>query len=660
MLPTKLLGLSTIRVKLRIRSIHSRVVPSRKNKEVHEDADKVASIPEDDKLLEEIIAEDDNKSSADLQGPQYWRRQYNKSLKKARKGMDQKLQERFEYSLPKVESYNESHKLAPLQRLRVNPASSRLTLSQLISDRSLRQAIISYMNSSTPSAFQRRFWSLMTGYLSTIAKGDQGSGRSTAIAVSALALKRIRNRGPGINSLIVVKSTNMVLQYERMIKDILKALPGEHQWDNYEAVAQFQYRADDETELRQQSVLANTPEPHILVTTPQRMLDILSTRGMEFLKVNSLSAIFVDDFDSMVDGEDYLQTKKKTPVVQLLDYVVKLQDYRRQHNEPHPQIIFTVSNTCTNSLLEQVREGTEWFDWSKFAPLGTYDGDTDVPSRKGVPCNVAISSVFVDPYVGEKNQKKFKVKLYDMVPFEYGSNMSVWLDKLYRSMEGNDYLYRKNRNTKKAAMSQEVKSGSLEVLVSGFIKLAKKKDCNNLKDEKILMVYPDEVSDKQLKDILEKSKKRVRVFDDEVDSDFFVRSSGEEEAQILMINASSLTGLTFKGLKNVVLLGIDTIKNVQGLVNIAGRFRDDSGLILERLFPPFSESSSSSIQNRIYLLNSKLDFEDLERNFLERTLIKAGLVNQFSSVGVIEPDFDKESYEGKFTSDYGFSSHDES
>ncbi|QPG73879.1 hypothetical protein FOA43_001194 [Brettanomyces nanus] len=628
-------------------------------------ADKVRSVVDDDALLESMEKEDQmgskNVSGSASSDPRYWRRQYNKNLTKVEEGLDQKIADRFQLSLPKVESYNDELKKDPLQRLKVNPTSLRLTLSDLIPEMSLVKAVRSHLASDQPSEFQQRFWSLMTGNLSTIGKGDQGSGRTTAVIVSALALKRNPNRGQGINSLILVKSTDLVIQYERTIKEIISHLKSAQGANSSQRVAQFLYRSDAEDELRQQTIVAHTPEPHILVSTPQRLLDLLSSRGMDFLKINNLSAIFVDDFDTMIDSDEYLESKKKAPIVQLLDYVMKLQDYRRQHNEPHPQLIFTVSNGTTSSLIEQIKEKTKWFDWARFAPLGTFDSDTNIPSRKAVPTNVAISSVLVRPYMSDKKKsaEKFKVKVYDMVPFEYGSDISNWLDKLYRSLEGNDMVYRKQRNRKKNRMSKDVKKLALDVLVGGFVKLTKKKGCSWLKQEKILMVYSDEIADSYIKKLLEKSHKAVRVFDAKEDADFFMKSEGP---QILLVNTSALTGLTFKGLKNIVLLGIDTIKNLQGFVSAAGRLRgaSRSGLVLEKYYTSFGEPirPDIDIQKRIFLVNSEFDFEDIERNFLERVLIKAGLVRQFSSVGVLEPDFDKKKYNAKFVSDYGFFSSD--
>lgn len=601
----------------------------------------------DQQLLAEIIEEvkSGKKMEKDM-GPEHWRKQFDSSLLEVEKGLNTKLEDRFKTELPKIESYNKDNKVDVLHRMKINPEDPRLDWSSFVNNESLLKAIAAYLQSSKPTDFQKRLLSLMTGHLSTIAKGDQGSGRSTALIVSMMNLSRNPFRGEGINSLILVKTTDLVLQYKRIIG---KILGNNHDYD----IAQFLHRSSVDEESKQQEILGDHPTPRILVATLQRLLDLLATRGMDYLKINNLSALCVDDFDFMVDEIEYLSGARKAPIVQLLDYVIKLQDYKRSHNERHLQVIFTVSNTCKDTLIEQVKSETKWFDWSRYISLGTYESSTDIPSRNSIASNVGIASVLVEPYISEKNKKKFKVKLSDMIPFDYGTELTTWLDKLYRSPRGTDYAYKKARNVKRSRMSKEVRDMALQIIVSGFLKLSKKKGCEPLRNEKILMVYPDEVSGQKVMKLLTKSKKSVKLYNPAEDATFF--SDEENPNQILLANSSVLLGITFRGLKNVVLLGMDSIKDSREFVTIAGRLRGDSstGLLSENLFPSFGDSNKDTeIQSRIYLLNSKMDFEYMERNFLERLLIKSGLVKQFSPLGSQETDFNKIEYERLFATDY--------
>lgn len=613
----------------------------------------------DEKLLEEIVNSDDTPATSDILDTRILRRMYGEQIQEFDTNMKNMLELKFKEEIPKVKSYNEAHGIDALQRMKVNPvANDNLLFSDFISVGILEKAVGLYLNSKEPTEFQKRLLALMTGYLSTIAKGDQGSGRTLGLIIAALNLKRNKRRGEGINSLILVKSTDNVIQYSKSIKGIISKMdiPSNVQAD-IPAVAQFLYRSTDEEELKQQITLGEFPTPHILVSTPQRLLDLLSTRGMDFIKIANLSAIFVDDFDCMVDPETYIDTKRQLPIVQLLSYVVKLQDYRRSHNEPHPQLVFTVSNLCTDQLKCQIRDEMQWFDWDRYADIGLYNGATDLSSRKGIATNIGVSCVLVNPYIsGEsKNGSKFKVQLFDMTPFQYGNFPEYWKSKIFRCPHGNDGYYRKVRNVKKSRMTSEVREMSTKILIHGFNKLVKKVD--GLKNEKILVVFPDDVSDKTVLGLLNKSKIRAKLYNPSEDSTFFLEANSSEQSSILLIHSGSLTSLTFNGLRNIVVLGLNTIRDCNEFITLAGRLRyNPSGLVPAAFYPPFGETSSGPVQCRIYILHEQPDFEFVERNFLERAFIKSGLVQQFSAVGVSESGFDRKQYDEEFKSDYEFHS----
>jgi len=616
---------------------------------------------EDRRLLEEIVNDisigkvNASSKAKNISDSHTWRKMYGEQLQAFNVDMKKLLDQKFEKEIPKVRSYNERHEIDALQRLKINPVTKdSLHFRDFISVGLLEKAISSYLHCQEPTQFQTRLLALMTGYLSTIAKGNQGSGRTLALIIAALNLKRSLRRGEGINTLILVKSTDNVIQYKNIIKGIISKMDIPSNVEaNFNTVAQFLYRSTDEEELDQQTILGEFPVPHILVSTPQRLLDLLSTRGMDFIKIKNLSAIFVDDFDHMIDSETYIETKKQLPIVQLLSYVIKLQDYRRTHNEPHPQLVLTVSNLCSDQLKYQIREETQWFDWDRYLDIGLFNGATDLPSRKSIATNVGVSCILVNPYVPDKSKSsnKFKVELFDMIPFHYGSHPEMWRNKLFRCSKGNDALYKKMRNIKKSRMKKEVKVMSTKILISGFNKLIKKIEA--LRNGQILLVFPDDISDKVVLGLLNKSKVRAKVYESSEDSMFFFKEASKDQPNILLIHSGSLPSLTFKGLRSIVVLGLDTIKHCNDFVTLAGRLRSSSSsLVPDELYPPFGESSKTSVECRLYILHEKPDFEFMERNFLERSLIKSGLVQQLSVVGVNESDFDQKLYDEDFRSDY--------
>lgn len=615
------------------------------------------------------FADSGDKTSKPLPiGPKYWKNKFRKSYRKVEKGLMSPLDEYVSNNIEVIESYNKKYKQSVEERIKVD-FKKELHWNDVIPNHSLRKAILRYLasqnNASTNdnrfTSFQKRFFALMSCFASTVAKGPSGSGKSFALLIHALSIRRSHTRGKGINSLIVVKSNSLVRQYEQLTNDILAKMDSK-QKVNVKLVSQFLYRGTPLEEMKQDDDLTDYQTPHILVTTPQRLLDVLSSRGMDFVKINSLSYIGVDDFTSMLDENQLLETQKKSPVVNLLDYVLKLQDYRRQHNDPHPQVVLMVEESATESLILQLKEYTKWIDWRKFALIGKFGEEEDIPYYKYIANKSAVSTVLVYPRFsqdgvkGNSTSRRFKVNLYDMKPFDYGSTSSTWLNKLYRESFGNSLVYKKHRNSKWSSIPNVVKKGELEILCSGLGKLLKKKNIIQwIGKNRALVVHPDEVNSKQVVDILSsKTRRKVKVFDIYKDAKIFrTRFSDEDEddSQLFAINASSLTGLNFPGLSTIFVLGIDSIKSESHLSTIMGRARTSDGLVPEKEYTIFSERTNSSVDEkediraRTFIITAMLPdstIDPYDRNFLERAYLVNGLVNQVDAIGVQENWTDKE------------------
>lgn len=586
-------------------------------------------------------------------GPKYWKNQFRKSYRKVEKGLVSPLDTYIAENMDVIESYNKKHKRTVEERIKVN-INKQLRWDDVIPNRSLCGGVIRYLKKNSKpgeyvklTSFQQRFFALMSGFGSTVAKGSSGSGKSLSLLISALSLRRSRTRGPGINSLILVKSNALVFQYERVLNNILSEM-GRKSY-NSKAIAQFLYRGTPEEEMKQDDNLTDFQCPHILITTPQRLLDILSSRGMDFVKINSLSFVGVDDFTSMIDEIDLLETDKKPPVVKLLDYVLKLQDYRRQHNDPHPQVVLMADDSATENLLLQLKEYTKWISWKTFAPIGKFGEEEDVPYYKYVSTGSAVSTVLVQPrFMDDTKNNKFKVSLFDMKQFNYGDTPSVWLEKLYRKTFGNSQVYKKHRNSKWTNIPLEVKKGELEILCSGLGKLLKKKAVSDWtsNNPRSLVVHADEVNSNLVVDILKrKTGRKVELFDFKNGTNLFKENLDEHtEAELYVTNISSLTGITLPGLKTVFVLGVDTIRNVTNLAAVMGRCRDECGLVPENEYSVFSKEANIdddfTPRARTFIVNAMQPdgtVDPFERNFLERAFIVNGLVKQLNAIGVEEP-----------------------
>lgn len=590
-------------------------------------------------------------------GPKYWKNKFRKSYNKVEKGLMSPLDEYVQQNIEVIQKYHKKHSRPLEKRLKVN-INKKLQWNDIVQNKTLHNAVIRYLQNQDRNlnkkvnltSFQQRFFALMSGDASTVAKGPDGCGKSFALLLSALNCRRSQTRGSGINSLILVKSNSLVLQYQRVLKEILSRM-GNKTSINRQAVAQFLYRGTPEQELQQDKDLADFATPHILVSTPQRLLDIISSKGMDFVKINSLSFIGVDDFTLMLDENVLLEAEKQQPVVKLLDFVTKLQEFRPQRRDPPPQIVLIVDESATEGLLLQLKEYTKWIDWKSFAPIGRFGDEEDVPFYKHVANQSNVSTVLVLPRFSQDEitpQKpgslKFKVTLYDMKPFEYGNNPGAWLEVLYRKSFGNSLVYKKHRNSKWSTIPNDVKKGELEILCSGLGKLLKKKNVVEwLENRRALVIHPDELNSRQVVEMLShKTGRKIKVFNPVTDSNIFKTVAKEEtdDAELLVINTSSIAGLTLAGLDTIFVLGVDSIKSESQLATIMGRTRLTNGMIPEDEYTMFSEKSQiDKPRSRTFVITTMLPdgtVDPFDRNFLERSYIVNGLVNQLSAVGVEE------------------------
>lgn len=626
---------------------------------------KTSSLSKFQKANENSHSTNNNNDKPLAIGPKYWKNKYRKSYKKVEQGLITPLDAYLNQKMDVVESYNKKHKQSIENRIKLD-ISKQNSWEDIIHNYALRKAVVRYLikiskrgeNNINLTKFQQRFFALMSGFSSTITKGPAGCGKSFAMLVNALSIRRSKNRGTGINSLILVKSNSLVLQYEKIVNGILAQMHrnSKDKMDR-RIIAQFLHRGTPDEELLQEDDLTDIQTPHVLISTPQRLLDILSSKGMDFVKINSLSYIGVDDFTSMIHEENLLETEKKPPIVTLLNYVLKLQDYRRQHNEPHPQVILVADEAATENLIEQVKKYTKWIDWDKFAPIGKFGEEEDIPFYKYIGDKNAVSTVLVYPKftVTDKTENKnsnkigkFKVNLFDMHPFQYGKNPNDWMCTLYRNEYGNSLVYKKHRNKKWSLMPSSAKQGELEILCAGLSKLLKKQNVVDWfsENKRGLVVHSDEINSSQVVELLsKKSGKKVRILDVMHDQNIFNREiTAENDTQLLVINSSALTGLTFPDLDTIFVLGIDSIKTTSHFATIVGRTRNKSGLVPESEYSVFSQGQGENLDNfnpraRTFIIQPMLpDFslDPLDRNFFERAFIVNGLVKQLEAVGIAE------------------------
>ncbi|KAH3667125.1 hypothetical protein OGAPHI_002774 [Ogataea philodendri] len=566
----------------------------------------------DQQLLEAI------ENDPDIVNNKSWRRSYYHQLSQLTEALDARFKEQLDKNMHKIKSYNDRINTTIESRITVDITRDKLRFEDFYPNKVVSKAIASKLGFVTTTDFQRRLFALATGFISTVAVGEPGTGKTSSLFVHSLFLRRMNARGEGINSLLLVNSGQQAAKLEHMAQKIfsgiLEQIP--RQGASYKEMAQFLYRADEATEKKQINALMENPCPHVLVSTPQRLLDLLSTRGMDFLKVQSLAYIAVDDIDHMMEVSLPISKQRKTPIIQLLDYVLKLQDYNRIHNEPHPQLAFTTTSPTPSVFLDELRENTQWFDWSKFHEMGNFQ-DTQMAATNLVPKNVVFGCVLVRSQLSKS--KKLRTDLIDMKPPLYPERM----DWEYAATGEPKFLeYWKH---KRSHMSKDIVDGELQVLISGVLKLFKKK-----KDDypgRVLMVVSDETSVLKTQKMLEKLKRPVIVY------------SGQDledtpNSCLIVANGKSVAGIGFKNINTMMVLGLDVVRDIHRFVHLAGRFRNAAGLVSSDLYGVVDDDKYPV--NKMILLAPDLATGSEERNQISRLSLRGGLVQWTPVVGIRE------------------------
>ena len=218
-----------------------------------------------------------------------------------------------------------------------------------------------------------------------------GTGKSFALACWLLNVDRSIRTGKGdieptTTALVLVPSPDLAMQYEGWITNILSNSGSEVIEKNLPSFVQALYRTGTvEGDEQQKCRLKEHPNPHIIVATPQRVLDIIGENLVNphhLLDLEHLKLVAVDEADSLLDmGIVFHQENKATsqrrihisPAEQLLDLVfnnrnAKLEGPRQAKGElNYMQIVLTSSSNSAKQMrryIERMKQG--WL-----SPFGT-------------------------------------------------------------------------------------------------------------------------------------------------------------------------------------------------------------------------------------------------------------------------------------------------
>ncbi|KAI5794448.1 hypothetical protein DFH27DRAFT_136808 [Peziza echinospora] len=225
-----------------------------------------------------------------------------------------------------------------------------------------------------------------------------GTGKSFALATWMLNLDRSTKTTTGAveptsTVLALVPNSDLAQQYYSWITNILLNSGSDAVQSNVSNFVQVLYRTNSPAEdERQKQLLTDSPNPHIIIGTPNRILDILASgvnSPVKLLDIDHLKLVVIDEADSLLDFEakrvfnkpiKALRTKVP-PTEQLLDYIFqnrnkKLVSPTKAKGEVnYIQIVSTSSSMSARSMRRWIEiEKRQWL--SPFGKQASMTGNT--------------------------------------------------------------------------------------------------------------------------------------------------------------------------------------------------------------------------------------------------------------------------------------------
>ncbi|KAK9458209.1 P-loop containing nucleoside triphosphate hydrolase protein [Dipodascopsis uninucleata] len=172
---------------------------------------------------------------------------------------------------------------------------------------------------------------------SCVVASHSGTGKSTALALHLLSTPKFRTPIASVTSVLLVPHTELGFQYFEFFSSLLRSgnAPVSSQ-----QIIQFLYRGTDDEMMQQRQMLKKYPTPHILIATPKRLLDMLSSpKERDLINIKFVQTVVLDDADAMMklrfDNNGYMgivsKSKKnhkkrahKAPIVVAMDYISSL------------------------------------------------------------------------------------------------------------------------------------------------------------------------------------------------------------------------------------------------------------------------------------------------------------------------------------------------
>lgn len=451
-------------------------------------------------------------------------------------------------------------------RLKIDPKTAT-TFEDLKIPPSLINAVKkAYPYIKEPTSTQKNMLSLLQSDLSLLVKAESGSGMSTATILYLLAVKPLKvNTGENdscIQNLVVVPTQDLALQYEETIKNILQNSP-----IDIKNAIQILYRTSEDEQNRQINILKDYPAPKILVGTPTRILDILANSDMrQYLRLNALSTIVLDEVEQLIPKNEKLESNLKqtskyskkvarAPTEILLDHIIPLRNYNiEQYNDIFVPLRLIFQSCVASSYTKKLAVQHRWATTRPMLRLGL----TGLPNtiNNTIPSNVKSHLVTYDQTINLLRDTKFELIDPDLLADPEFLMSTQGLNELRRKQ----LLWEQSKTTSNSILE------TVTDYITGLVKLFKEANIDTT--EPILILVPERFS--------------IPTFIEKLHDIGNIKASASKydknmESQVYVYRAKNVAGLDFPNLKNVFILGWDTLLSSKLFVVAAGRCRPKEG-----------------------------------------------------------------------------------
>jgi superfamily II DNA/RNA helicase len=209
-----------------------------------------------------------------------------------------------------------------------------------------------------------------------ILKDNTGTGKSFTIIVALLS----KHRREGIANLVVVPTREIAFQ----MKTWIRRLVPQSDFPTIDPVVQLCIK-DRETEAQQEHTLRNL-KPHILIGTPNRLLELYERNVFSFGKLNTL---VLDEADKVLDPiSKHATAKERTQRKRHPILGEVLVDHVFESRRPQRKVQLLCASATVNRSLKQMLTRNKWVESPLLVDAATLN---DTGASYTVPATIAHS-----------------------------------------------------------------------------------------------------------------------------------------------------------------------------------------------------------------------------------------------------------------------------